>query len=277
MKYQLFVLVLCISAAKSVDHHDESPCTDDSQPGDICSLQVADVLPTQFAVGMLEVQCKIGKYESLSPNELEKYLKSHLAPMVVGPDGFYITDRHHMAKALFDSDIDDTEKVMWLNVTDNYANSALETFWQEMVDNGQVWLYDQKGVQPMTPWYLPKSWDAMIDDPFRSLAWMLRNSGGYGKVDTDYSDFMWTNFLRDNIVLTQTKKTAKLDPSSWTWCQVSPYSPLCIEDLDSELQKVLPQAITLSQSAAASGLPGYDEGTPEPADCGNSTSPYISV
>jgi len=75
----------------------------------------------------------------------------------------------------------------------------------------------------------------MPDDPFRSLAWMVRNNGGYGQVDTDYSDFMWANFLRSYIQLNTTAKEERSDPSSWTWCLVSPYSPKCISDLSKQL------------------------------------------
>lgn len=76
----------------------------------------------------------------------------------------------------------------------------------------------------------------MIDDPFRSLAWMVRNNGGYGHVDTDYADFMWANFLRNNIHLNSTNAAKPSDPNSWTWCAVSPYSPKCISDLDTQLK-----------------------------------------
>jgi hypothetical protein len=59
-----------------------SEWTPDSSAGDICALHVKDVLPTQFAVGMKEIECKVGRFESMSSSDLDKYLKKFV-PQVV--------------------------------------------------------------------------------------------------------------------------------------------------------------------------------------------------
>ena len=43
---------------------------------------------------------------------------------------------------------------------------------------------------------IPKSIDALIDDPFRSLAGGLRRVGGFAKDTTPFSEFLWADFLR---------------------------------------------------------------------------------
>lgn len=39
----------------------------------------------------------------------------------------------------------------------------------------------------------------MQDDPYRSLAGMLRTAGGYAKDATPFSEFLWADFLRSRI------------------------------------------------------------------------------
>ena len=41
--------------------------------------------------------------------------------------------------------------------------------------------------------------DALVDDPFRSLAGELRRTGGYAKDITPFSEFLWADFLRRRI------------------------------------------------------------------------------
>jgi hypothetical protein len=44
-----------------------------------------------------------------------------------------------------------SEKWIYLNVTHNWSRYTTEVFWEYMVNQQQVWLYDQKGLQAMTP------------------------------------------------------------------------------------------------------------------------------
>ena len=47
-----------------------------------------------------------------------------------------------------------------------------------MVDTDSVWLYDEKGNQPINPYLIPPSLDFTLNDPYRSLAWLVRHAGG---------------------------------------------------------------------------------------------------
>jgi hypothetical protein len=58
--------------------------------------------------------------------------------------------------------------------------------------------FDAKGVR-RTYHAIPKSVDAMRDDPFRSLAGELRRVGGFAKDTTPYSEFLWADFLRHRV------------------------------------------------------------------------------
>ena len=46
---------------------------------------------------------------------------------------------------------------------------------------------------------LPKHVAKLEDDPFRSLAGAVRRAGGFAKVDTPYSEFLWADFFRRRI------------------------------------------------------------------------------
>lgn len=95
---------------------------------------------------MDEVACKVGRIESMSSKELDQYLLDHIAPIIIGPDAFYITDRHHLARAMVDADIENDEKYMYGQIIYNWRDyPSMEAFWQEMVIAGEVWLYDEKG------------------------------------------------------------------------------------------------------------------------------------
>lgn len=45
---------------------------------------------------------------------------------------------------------------------------------QRMIEADYAWLYDGKGLQPIPPEFIPPV-DQLLDDPYRSLAWMSRN------------------------------------------------------------------------------------------------------
>jgi len=83
-----------------------------------------------------------------------------------------------------------------------------------MVENNYVWLYDEKGYQPVNPMFL-STIERCVNDPYRTLAWLVRRSGGYLKVDMNYQEMMWTNFFRANIPFNTSKLFAS--PNSWTW------------------------------------------------------------
>ena len=46
---------------------------------------------------------------------------------------------------------------------------------------------------------IPKSVDALTDDPYRSLSGELRRAGGFAKDTTPFSEFLWADFLRRRI------------------------------------------------------------------------------
>jgi len=82
-----------------------------------------------------------------------------------------------------------------------------------MVQTNYTWLYDEKGNQPMNPMLL-STIERCVNDPYRTLAWLVRHEGGYGKTTVPYQDSMWANFFRANIPLNPNRANP---PNSWTW------------------------------------------------------------
>jgi hypothetical protein len=71
----------------------------------------------------------------------------------------------------------------------------------------------------------------MTDDPYRSLAWAVRDKGGYGADDAvPYSDFHWADFFRAHIK---------------------------IGDGKAGFDEAVDEGVKLAQSSAAKDLPGF--------------------
>src|SRR5476651_713504 len=75
------------------------------------------------------------------------------------------------------------------------AASRILEFWKQLQSEGWIYLHDQFGKGPHAPELLPVDIRGMADDPFRSLAWELRQVKGYTKVDRPFCEFSWANFL----------------------------------------------------------------------------------
>jgi hypothetical protein len=66
-------------------------------------VAISDLRPTQITVGMREVNEKREEWRAHSDGKKADFLGAHLIPVVLGPKGrFYLTDHHHLARALFD-------------------------------------------------------------------------------------------------------------------------------------------------------------------------------
>eukprot|EP01122_Echinamoeba_exundans_P011315 TRINITY_DN4451_c2_g1_i1.p1 TRINITY_DN4451_c2_g1~~TRINITY_DN4451_c2_g1_i1.p1 ORF type:complete len:282 (-),score=68.18 TRINITY_DN4451_c2_g1_i1:98-943(-) len=266
----VLVVLLATSSTYGATFKSYYPCDTKTAPGTFCTIAVNDLRPTQFGVGMDEVDCKRQRFESMSLSDLEDYLlkASHSVPVTVSPSGdFYLSDHHHMARALSDANVPKSSKIMLANVTDNWNKITQNQFWQLMLQNNKMWLYDEKGMGPISPLHLPRHVDKLQDDFFRSLAFFVKHAGGYGKTTTDFSDFQWANFLRSNMTLPKfaTRSAEAVQP--WTYCAVIPYADSCIGNHNKLIQAILDKAVAIAKSPIARSLPGWGQGTVDPANC----------
>jgi hypothetical protein len=217
-------------------------CDAQSKTGDICVCKLSELHPTQASVGMAEVRIKAEKLKDeiqrRSKRDFLNYLRKHnkVEPIVIGPGGiFYITDHHHLARALYEVGATTT----YCNIINNLSGTRLESFWKYMEDNNEVYLKDHKGVV-ITPRDLPTTVKDLSNDPFRSLAREIRESCGVEKDDKgssgeNYVEFKWADYLRAH------------------WAQTG----IAVEDIDTNFDSATNAALRLAAQKEAGSLPGY--------------------
>ena len=195
--------------------------------GTICTVEIAKLRPTQFAVGKWEVEKRAEKIAQLKPKKLEEYLADHEAAVVIGPLGVpYLVDGHHLCCALLKAKIRSTVEV---KVQANLHRLDRNLFWEVMKDSGWVYLSDENGRGPFAPDRLPQSVTELADDPYRSLAWAVRERGGWNKSFFSYAEFRWAEFFRPRVKI--------LDRSSF--------------------EQAVVEALNLCHQPEAKDLPGY--------------------
>ena len=167
---------------------------------------ILSLKPTQFAIGLLEVEFKVLELKALKPKKLERLVRKTPVPVVISPWGeLFITDHHHFVFACWHADMTRVR----VDVIKDYSRSRISyhRFWQKMSRENRAYLYDQFGDGPRSPLYLPIDIRGMGDDPYRSLAWMVRKEGGYDNSDTTFAEFRWADFFRGGRLLARHGRT----------------------------------------------------------------------
>ena len=173
-------------------------CQPHTKAGDVCTVQINELHPTQFSYGAIEVDQRAAKIDDMSEKKREKYVEKHVIPIVIGPDGvLYVTNHHHFALA-YATAIGWHARVL-ATVQENWRSLSPVAFWRAMENAGLVYLYDERGQGPLTPAALPSSLNGLSNDPYRSLAWGVSNAGGYDETDAPYADFLWANYFRSRV------------------------------------------------------------------------------
>lgn len=204
------------------------PFRPDLPVGATCTIDIALLHPTQMAVGFHEVKLRSDKIARWKPKKFEEYLREKIAPIVIGPsNAVYLLDHHHLARVLHDSNLRST---MYAVVKGSFTNLAAADFWPMMISNRWVYLNDENGKPIKDVSELPKSIGELHDDPYRSLAWAVRDAAGYEKSEVLYADFQWADFFRTRIQIAAG---------------------------DDGFNRALADALRLCHSAEAAQLPGF--------------------
>src|ERR1035437_278754 len=168
--------------------------------------------PTQCSVGYLEVQMKMDelRQRAQKPTELEKYLKGHPIPAVLGPDArMYLTDHHHMGLALekladeWDAGDNPAAKNPFRNCCfqvlkdlSGKLDLTMKLFFAKMEEHHLSHPFDGQGKRVDK---IPKYLTELVDDPYRSLAGLARKAGAYDKVAVPFTEFQWAAYLRAQV------------------------------------------------------------------------------
>jgi len=186
----------------------------------------------QAAVGREEVRRKkvaIRKFKN-NKAKLDRYLKKKRVPIVIGPGGkFHLLDHHHTVMALFEEGI----RKVYYESRGDLSSLSPQDFWKEVISRHWVRLVDEKGksirweaIDKLT------SIEDIKNDPYRSLAGIVRDKGGFKKLDIPFMEFEWADFFRGRMDMPGKK-------ISW--------------------KRAIEQGMKLARSDAAKALPGYIE------------------
>lgn len=177
--------------------------------------------PTQFSLGNKDVEDKVEKLQTHGIDHNKK------VPVVIGPNGaLYMIDHHHFVRAMWECGYSHVE----VEVKADLSKLSKKKFWTAMRKMKWAFLYDQLGHGPHNPSYLPDDVRGMGDNKYRSLAWMIRERGGFDKSSKPFAEFYWSEMFR--------KRMKGVDPFS---------------------KKGISAAMKLCKSKAAKKLPGYRE------------------
>ncbi|HUN92047.1 MAG TPA: ParB-like protein [Burkholderiaceae bacterium] len=184
------------------------------------------VRPTQITVGYAEVRLKRDQWRKLARKERKHRLAQQWFPSILGPKGrFYIVDHHHLGLALLDDGVDHA----WVMVLRDLSTVEPTMFWRLMEHHRWTHPYDAKGRRRGFE-AIPGRLRDLVDDPYRSLAGMVRTAGGYAKDTEPFSEFLWADFFRPRIARARILRS---------------------------LQATIDEAVVLARSSDASFLPGW--------------------
>jgi len=233
-------------------------CPSDARADDFYKLRIKDLSPTQFAVGKAEIKVRAGhmrKKLKKDPGKLHDYLRVRPIPIVVRGDQFYLVDHHHLVRALYDVEHELRGKniCVYVKVVANASSLEELYFWKSMHQQNMVYLYDQSGGGPQQPKKLPKHIKNLAFDPYRSLAWIVREQHGYIKNNAPFSEFKWANFFRNRVLLDQDILAGKHTFDDFAF-EVDEHGRL---ELTDDGREVIDEVMYLASSDEARGLPGY--------------------
>ena len=163
--------------------------------GSLQNVRIADLRPTQFAVGFREVAHKRRRYGQASAIRQREMIEERPVPIVLGEGGrAFVLDRHHWLCALLAEEVEAAPT----SILDDLSTLSPDAFWRTLDDRGWCRLRDADGHR-RDPDAMPPTLAALQDDPFRSLASALRRRGGFHKADLPFSEFHWADLLRTRL------------------------------------------------------------------------------
>ena len=233
-------------------------CPPEARVGDFYKLRVKDLSPTQFAVGKAEVAvrtARLRKKYNKDPGKLHDYLRTRPVPILVRGRKFFLVDHHHLVRALYDALHPERGKdiCVYVKVLGNASTLEETYFWKTMHEHNWVYLFDRAGGGPQQPATLPKHIKDLDFDPYRSLAWIVREHHGYTKNNAPFSEFQWANFFRTRILLDQDILAGKHTFDDFAF-EVDAHGKL---ELTDDGLEVIEEALFLAATDEARGLPGY--------------------
>jgi hypothetical protein len=170
----------------------------------VVRMPLRDLRPTQLTLGRIEVAWKRMEWESLSRRRRHELLRDHVVPCVIGPKGRrFVIDHHHLCVALEGEGVRD----VWTQALADFSWLEGETFWRALEYRRWVHPYDERGRRRGFG-EIPRSFRSLRDDPYRSLAALVRRAGGFAKDTLPFAEFQWADYFRPIVRLQAGKAIA---------------------------------------------------------------------
>jgi len=161
--------------------------------------------PTQFTVGYTEVQLKALEWAELPKKRRHSELEQHVFPAVLGPEqDYFIVDHHHLGIALLEEGV----KNVYVTVLDDLSWLERAVFWRTMEFRAWSHPYDRRG-RRCDYREIPRRLTALADDPYRSLAGMVRRAGGFAKDQAPFAEFLWADYFRPRVAARLIRRDAR--------------------------------------------------------------------
>lgn len=161
----------------------------------LATVRLTQLRPTQFTVGYVEVSLKSAEWARMPKKKRKADLESHVFPAVVGPGrAHFIVDHHHLGIALLEEGV----KEVPVAVLDDLSWLEPAVFWRTMEFRGWSHPFDRRG-RRCDYRDMPKRLAELADDPYRSLAGLVRRAGGYAKDQLPFVEFLWADFFRPRV------------------------------------------------------------------------------
>jgi hypothetical protein len=162
---------------------------------DLLKVAIADLQPTQMCVGLAEVRSRMQDFSRETTPQRLRYLQEKPVPLVRSRAGdLWMVDRHHRLRGLIEID-PDAEAFGYLAL--DSASDTPHQVLTELQQRGWLYLYDGRGLGPLSPAALPRRLPDLQDDPYRSLVWKLKKEGMIDPAPLiPFHEFRWGAWLR---------------------------------------------------------------------------------
>lgn len=166
---------------------------------DSVRVNTRELAPTQPTIGRFEVLLKSDRFKLMGPRALDGYLgekrsKGKAVQVVKGLHRYYVVDGHHTLTAMLAGD---APSELDLDLRADYSGMRPEEFWRRMQEEGLV--HTRALGAPVEVSQLPGTFDGLVDDPFRSIAWLIRKMGAFQDLKRPYQEFAVADFLREHM------------------------------------------------------------------------------
>lgn len=235
-------------------------CSPNTPAGAKCTCDLTTLRPLQGAAGLGEVAKKI-KDVTENPRDEMDGLEASPVKVVRGPDeAAFVTDHHHGALAFLGSGRH-KGTCEFVNTPQNTPfTTKPEDFFLQLDEYDKIRLKNGKG-ERITAAELPRTLREMPDDPYRTLAWMVRKRDGYCRSKmggrTDFAEFRWADWFRTQPTLPLAAVTSATSPAQWQRKK---------KEREDSQKPVLDEAVRLAMSSGQ-GLPGYRSASEVVASC----------